>query len=417
LGLPVKGLGKVDGDLSLPGWRLDNPARPDQPLQGGLRAQVDGLARVSNLVPDLTNATGTIDADLKLGGTLARPGIQGRANAKGLGAEVPLLGLKVAGLDLNLVADERGADLQGQGTVGGGRLELSGDYRQASGTGLIRAAGERLKVADTKEYFAVVSPRFEIRFEPKLVRVTGEILVPEARIRPRSLPAGTVSASSDVVMADRARARAQGGGLPIDIDLGLKLGEDVTIDAFGVRGRLAGDLRVLQAPGKEMLGDGQLQIVDGFYRLSGGFGLAAELGAPLTIEQGRLIYAKSPIANPGLLLQAQREGGDTTAGVRVLGTIRNPKLAFFSESDPDMSQAEITKYLLTGVPPKREGANENRSLSVGTYVAPKLYMEYENGLSGQKDKVKLRYDLSRHLELQTETGEGQGGDIFYKFEN
>ncbi len=44
-----------------------------------------------------------------------------------------------------------------------------------------------------------------------------------------------------------------------------------------------------------MLGDGQLGIVDGFYRLSGGFGLAAEIGAPLTIEQGRLVFAKTPI--------------------------------------------------------------------------------------------------------------------------
>ena len=193
------------------------------------------------------------------------------------------------------------------------------------------------------------------------------------------------------------------------------MGDDVTIDAFGVRGRLTGALRVFQPPGKELLGDGQLAIVDGFYRISAGLGLSAEIGAPLTIEQGRLIYAKSPIGNPGLLLQAQREGGDTTAGVRVLGTIRNPKLAFFSDSDPEMSRSEITTYLLTGVPPKRDGEADH-SLSLGTYVAPKLYMEYENALGDAPDKVKLRYDLSRRIELQTETGESQGGDIFYKFE-
>jgi translocation and assembly module TamB len=191
----------------------------------------------------------------------------------------------------------------------------------------------------------------------------------------------------------------------------------VTIDAFGVRGRLVGDLRVFQAPGKQMLGDGQLAIVDGLYRLSGGFGLAAEVGAPLTIEQGRLIYAKTPIDNPGLLLQAQREGGDSSAGVRVLGTLRNPKLAFFSESDPDMTQADITKYLLTGMLPRRDGGSEDRSLSVGTYIRPKLYMEYESAIGDRKDSVKLRYDLTRRIELQTETGESPGADIFYTFEN
>ncbi len=100
----------------------------------------------------------------------------------------------------------------------------------------------------------------------------------------------------------------------------------------------------------------------------------------------------------------------------MLGTLRNPKLAFFSDSDPDMTQAEITTYLVTGVPPKRAGGSEDRSLSLGTYVRPKLYMEYEAGLGDQKDKVKLRYDLTHRIEVQTETGESQGGDIFYKFE-
>lgn len=166
-----------------------------------------------------------------------------------------------------------------------------------------------------------------------------------------------------------------------------------------------------------MLGDGQLGIVDGVYRLSAGFQLAAEFGPPLTIEQGRLVFAKSPIDNPGLLLQAQREGSETTAGVRVHGTLRNPKLAFFSESDPEMTQSEISTYLVTGVPPRNDSGSQDRSLSFGTYVRPKLYMEYETGLGDQKDKVKLRYDLTRRIELQTETGESQGGDIFFKFEH
>jgi translocation and assembly module TamB len=141
------------------------------------------------------------------------------------------------------------------------------------------------------------------------------------------------------------------------------------------------------------------------------------VGRPLIIKQGIISYAKTPCGNPGLVLSAQREGGDITAGVRVLGTLRNPKLAFFSESDPNMTQAEITSYLVTGIPPKRDGREDDRALSVGTYVAPKLFVEYESSLGDQSDKVKLRYDLSNHIELQTETGDSQGADIFFKFEN
>jgi len=216
------------------------------------------------------------------------------------------------------------------------------------------------------------------------------------------------------MLADQAKA--QKSALPVEIDMVLKLGDNVTIDAFGVRGRLTGELRAFQTPGKETLGDGQLAIEDGLYRLSGGFGIATELGAPLTIEQGRLVFAKSPIGNPGLLLQAKREGGEMSAGVRVLGSLRKPKLAFFSESDPGMSQSEITKYLLTGIPPRSDSGPEGQSVAVGTYVRPKLYMEYESAIGDRKDSVKLRYDLTRSIELQTETGENPGGDIFYKFE-
>jgi translocation and assembly module TamB len=93
-------------------------------------------------------------------------------------------------------------------------------------------------------------------------------------------------------------------------------------------------------------------------------------------------------------------------------------MTFFSATDPGMSQSEVTKYLLTGIPPKRSGEQPaDRALSVGTYVAPKLFAEYDHSLGDEADKIKLRYDLNDWIELQTETGDSQGGDIFFKIEN
>ena len=236
-----------------------------------------------------------------------------------------------------------------------------------------------------------------------------------------------MSPSGDVVVEQTAakpgaKPGAKGGAaraepFPITADLRLVLGDEVSIDAFGLRGLLRGDLRVIKSPGREPVGDGQISVVDATYRLSGAMGVMAAIGKPLTVEQGILVFAKTPLNNPGLVLTAQREGGDVTAGVRVLGTIKKPKLAFFSESDPDMSQSEITSYLVTGIPPKRGSADDARALAVGTYISPKLYMEYESTLGSTADKVKLRYELSNRIELQTETGSGQGADIFYKFEH
>ncbi len=416
LDAPFAGLGGIQGALRLPGWRLDNPARPGQPLTGTLRAELRNLSSVADLIPDLTGLSGSVDADLTLGGTLAQPGVKGMARVQKVNFKVPLIALQVKDLNLNATAPsmER-MDIRGGATIGGGRLDISGDSRfGADGlTAQIKFAGKRLKVANTEEYFIVVSPTIDVEASAAGASIRGEIRIPEARIRPRSVPEGTVSPSSDVVLKEKEPEPA----FPVTINLRVIMGEDVTIDAFGVRGRLDGTLAILQNPGRPMLGDGQLQITDGEYRFSSGFGIAAELGAPLTITQGRLIYAKNSIDNPGLLLQAERDGGDTTAGVRVLGTLRDPKLAFFSESDPDMTQAEITKYLMTGIPPADNNRAAQAGLAVGTYIAPKIYMEYETGLGDEANKVKLRYDLSRHIELQTETGESQGADIYFKFEN
>jgi translocation and assembly module TamB len=416
---PLRELGAIEGSLTLAGWRLDAPARPQQALDGTLRARVDHLDRVSDLIPDVTGVTGAIDSDLRLTGTLGAPDARGDVRIAGVGLQVPLIGLNVS--DLALDARVLGIDrleAEGSAKVGGGQLTM-GAEASLGGEGVVARAtlsGERLTVANTKEYFALVSPRIALDADARGLRLSGEIQVPEARIRPRSIPAGVKTPSKDVVLVTEKRSAP----LPMAIDLRLVLGEEVTVDAFGVRGRLAGNLAVRQEPGRQMMGDGQLQIIDGQYRIATGFGLAAELGAPLTIVQGRMIYASSPIDNPGLVIQAEREQGQTVAGVRVLGTLRDPKLAFFSESDPGMTQAEVTKFLLTGIAPTGNDEDARPSLAVGTYIAPKLYLEYGSGvdvLGEEGNSVRLRYDLSKRVEVQTETGGGgQGIDLFYTFE-
>ena len=415
LGLPLEGLGRIDGTLDLAGWRLDAPARTGQPLAGTLRGEIRGLDRVANLVPDITGMTGGVELDLGLRGTLGAPALRGDARVRDVGFTVPLVGLKVAGLNITATAPAVDRmELQGSADVGGGRLELTGDARFGGGgfAAQARVSGTNLKVADTREYFALVSPDIDFEANSKGARLSGEIKIPEARIRPRSIPAGAQTPSSDVVMLDREHKEA----FPLAIDLRLILGDRVSIDGFGVRGRLAGELALLQTPGRDMLGNGQLQIIDGQYRLTTGFGIAAEIGAPLNIVQGRMIYARSPIDNPGLVIQAERDGGATVAGVQVLGTLREPKLAFFSETDPGMTQAEVMKFLLTGVAPSASGDAANAGLAVGTYIAPKIFVEYESGIGNESGGVRMRYDLTDRIELQTETGGNQGADIFYTIE-
>ena len=416
LAVPMEGVGRVDGKVSVPGFNLAGGGDPA--LRGAVDIRLTNLSRISNLVPDLTDVTGAIDGDIDLTGTLGNPGIRGALGLRQVGLRVPLIGLVIS--DTNLKIESQGANslsVDGGALIGGGRLGISGSG-QILDQGLsakVNITGDKLKVADSEEYFALLSTDLKAGVGPAGAAIQGEIVIPEARIMPRTIPAGAVQPSPDVVMEDQA---TKPEALPMHIDVLAKLGKQISIDAFGLRGLLRGNLRITKLPNKGIVGDGQLEVVDGTYRVSiPGLGLVTAIGKPLTIKQGIVVFAKTPIDNPGLILNAVRDGGDVTAGVRVLGTIKNPKLAFFSESDPNLTQSEITTYLVTGVPPKRDAGKDEQALSVGTYVAPKLFMEYESSLGDQADKVKMRYELTNSIELQTETGDSQGGDIFFKFEN
>nr|WP_238787638.1 translocation/assembly module TamB domain-containing protein [Thiospirillum jenense] len=422
--LPVATVGTVRGEVRLPNVRLDGKADlTKQPLAGRVQLEGVDLRRVARYVPQVEQLRGQITADVTLGGTLGAPLPRGEVNLKQASFKLPGAGLSVTefGLDLTSPSPQQLA-LAGQATIGGQPVKLTGTGRQStSGWALdYRVTGSKLKLLDSKEYFARLSLDLNGAISAAGGKLSGQVRIPEARIQPRTLPAGTVSPAADVTVVkskQRSGEKSAAGGFPFEVDVALVLGDAVNIEAFGLRGRLAGQLRVVKAATKGVVGDGQLEIVDGSYRLSSQLGVMAALGRPLTIDQGLLVFANTPLDDPGLVLSAQREGGDVTAGVRVLGTLRQPKLAFFSESDPNLTQAEITSYLITGIPPKRGAAAEDQTLSVGTYVAPKLFLEYENSLGDQADKVKLRYDYSKRVEIQTETGESQGADVFFKFEN
>lgn len=414
--LPIAEVGRVDADIGLPGLRLGDLER--QALNGRIRIALDGLERFATLAPDVSGTEGTINGTIELSGRLLEPRIGGNLAARAIAFSVPTIGLQIS--DLNLTAASEGREtmrLDGHALVGGGQLKVDGQVTDLSGaepTLSLSLKGQDLKVADTREYMAVVSLDLEAGFGPGGGAVRGALSVPRANIMPRTIPAGALQPSPDVVLDEDA----DNGGLPLSIDVLAQLGDAVHIEAFGLRGRLQGQLRVTQQPGRPLVGSGELQVIDGVYRVSlPGLGLLTSVGPPLAINQGIVLFASTPLDNPGIILNAQREGGDMTAGVRVLGTLRNPKLAFFSESDPNMSQSEITRYLVTGIPPRRDGETDDRSLSVGTYIAPKLFMEYDSRLGDRPDRIRMRYDLTNRIQLQSETGDGQGVDIFYKFEN
>ncbi|WP_296808765.1 translocation/assembly module TamB domain-containing protein [Thiocapsa sp.] len=413
--LPLEGLGQADVDLELAGWRLNDPLRSTQPVNGRFRAQFAGLERFADPIPQLTRLRGTLGADIALGGTLGQPGVRGDVRVEHAGFNVPLIGLEVA--DLTLSANAASAErirLSGGADVGGERLEIGGEggLGPAGPSARIRATGERLVVIDTNEYFVRVSPRLDLEATAEGARVRGEILIPEARINPRALPEGTVRPSNDVIIKGTDRPPRY----PIDLVIGLRVGEGVNLDAFGLSGRLVGNLNLIQTPGRDLLGNGQLQILGGRYRIPTGLGPAADLVAPLAISRGQLVWVRNPIRNPGLLFLAERGSGRTTANVRVIGTLADPQFTFFSNTDPAMSQSDAITFLVTGIAPGGTDADQSAALAFGRYIAPGTFLEYETGLGDARNRFRLRRNLTDRIQLEAQSGQRPSVDLFWSFE-
>jgi translocation and assembly module TamB len=378
-----------------------------------------------------------VDVDLALAGSLGSSTLSGSVRLDDAGFDVPDLGVRVR--ELSLVARSRSLDVleyDGQARIGDGAIELGGESRRTADGMKTRVSlkGDRLVVADIPEARVVVSPDLEISVDRERAVLGGTIVVPEALLKPVTIPEGAVAPSRDVVVAGE-NGEEGGVRLATAADVQLRLGDAVRFDGFGLTGFIRGDLRVTQEPGRLALGNGQLSVVDGDF---------STFGVELPIDQGRLIFANTPVDDPGINVVARREFTDATVGARVTGTLKEPQLTFFSS--PAMGQAEALNYLLTGGQ-SRGGAtgatlvggsfllgeagsrigisdigltqtagSENLSVYVGTYLNPRLYMQYITEMGEQANRVRFRYDLTRRLQAEVETGDVQSGSIFFTIE-
>jgi translocation and assembly module TamB len=220
----------------------------------------------------------------------------------------------------------------------------------------------------------------------------------------------------------------------------------VKLVGFGLNATLTGQLAVQETPGEPTLGSGEIRVA-GTYKA---------YGQDLTIQQGSLLYAASPLDNPQVNLVAVRTLPEITAKLTVTGSARRPLLSV--SADPAVSQTEALSYLVTGKPMNTLGTGEGdvvqsaaRSLggaagnllaknvgkrvgideigiqnstelggsafTVGQYLSPRLYLSYGVGLFEPGQVVTLRYRISDKVALEASQGPiNQRAGVTYKVE-
>ena len=450
--------GRLDGHVT-----LGAPGEHGMALGGEIKAHLNNLRFVDLLTTTVSATKGSVDGHFVLGGTTAAPAVSGELGIKELATEVPSAGLKLTNGNISLRSrDAQSFDIDGSISSGGGKLALGGRLALGSNAPLtLKINGENFLAADIPGAQVRISPALTLQRDDKAFSLTGEVTIPRASVNLDKLPgAGAVKVSSDVVVIDEKSAPAVDTSLPLDAVVTVKLGageklamdlrqgREVHLVGFGLDGNLGGQLTVQDHPGHATVGRGQIEV-NGTYKA---------YGQDLTIEQGRLLFAGTPVENPGLDIRATRAFQDqnVTVGLQVRGTAAKPELTVFSS--PAMEQSDALSYLVAGKPLSQlrsgegdavgsaaralgtaggdllaksigakmglddVGVADNSSvggaaLTIGKYLSPRLYLSYGVGLFTPGEVVTLRYRLTRlfDAEIQNGTLSSRAG-INYKIE-
>ncbi len=412
-----------------------------QALSGQVTMRMDSLAPIELFTSALANVKGHLDGDFRLGGTLDQPAITGNARLADFAAEVPAVGLKLHDGQVSVATVGSSGSLRIDGHVGSGEGTLTlGGTIAPTGRGNMRLTiqGDKVLAADIPAAKVTVSPDLAIERNQQGLHLTGKLGIDKADVKLEKLPgAGATQASPDVVVVDDHKQQEQQAAMPVSADITVDLGHRTHIEGYGLVGRVSGRLNVHQAPGKAVTGRGQI-VINGTYKA---------YGQDLDIKQGRLLFASTPIDNPGLDIRAIRAlhpnatiSDNEVVGLQISGTARRPVMTVFS--NPPMEQSDALSYLITGKPLSQVKGGEGNmvnaaaqalgsatgdllakgigaklgidagvsnsaalgtaAFTVGKYLSPRLYLSYGVGLFDPGQVITLRYLLSRRWNFEAE---------------
>ena len=410
----------------------------DMPLEGEVHAQTAELGYVTLYFPEIDKASGRLDVNLLIAGTLGTPLIQGSVKLSNTELDFFQINLALRQTELEANLHDNALDFTGSAHIGQGILSAKGAlaWRDSLPYGQFHMEGTDLRVADVPEAQIDASPKLDFVIKGRQITVAGNVAVPYAKIVPADLTGG-VRASADEVLVGKQPENPNERFL-VTSDVTLSLGDKVSIDTLGLKARLTGSIAVHSGADDVTSGTGELSIEDGKY---------SAYGRQLDIQRGRLIFNGGVVEDPGIDIRAVKVFPDVTAGINVRGSLRQPRISYFS--DPSLTQSQILSLLLAGgslqsVQNRQNGAaaqaiaqggailaqqlgskvgiqdvglesdlTNDTSLVLGRYLSPRLYISYGMSLTQQLNTVKLRYTLSDRWTIKTEAGQARGADLVY----
>jgi translocation and assembly module TamB len=448
LGLDAGKSGLIEGHFSAHGsdteWR-------SWPLAGDLTVDTDAVGFLEAYVSQIDRASGRLKARLALSGTAAAPELGGELDVTGGSLDDYQIALALRDINFHARLSSATLALDGSASCGpDGTARVDGTVRWQQGQpfGELHLKGADLRVLNIPEARVDASPDVTIRLGGARIDVLGQVDLPYARIAPANLTNAVLPSGDELIVRNSEPVSSRVSPVKVYSDITLVLGERVTINTAGLSGRLSGSIRVKTDDTGISRGSGELKVEEGKY---------LAYGRNLDVQRGRLLFSNGLMGDPGLDLRAVKKFPDITAGVNVRGTLRTPRMTFFSE--PEVAQSQIVSLLLAGGslesvqntsttpdPALRNNASRadlmqggailaqqiggrynfeagveqdldnQTSLVLGRYLSPRLYVSYGVGLAEAINTVKMRYTIGDHWTIKTEAGTQRSADLVYTIE-
>lgn len=325
------------------------------------RISMKDLGALAFAVPQATRLAGSAEADITLTGPLAHPRPSGRFQVQNLAFILPDTGV---GYDTGKIEGQ--IDSQGQLRFSGqidGKPDgpaatakppsaeksttdgIAPRRLQVRGTGNlaqlpdwridVSVDGNAVPVLRIPSLTVDASPHLTIRADQRGAKIGGSVLLPLVTARIEKLPESAVRSTPDLVIVG-AKAAPKTTGYPLQGDIALKLGDAVTLTGMGFSTGITGGLNLRLRPEKPLAAFGEIDLKNGVYKA---------YGQNLAIQSGQLIFV-GPLTDPGLSVTASRTVDSNVVGLKIGGTLHDPKTTVFSQ--PSMPESDALSLLLTG---------------------------------------------------------------------
>lgn len=388
---------------------------------------------------------GGVRAQLRADGTMRHPGLGGTVTANAVKLEIPDQGVSLRDGRLQVVLEDDGGRLTGLVLHGGeGTLSGSGALSLEQGRPVLHVVlvADRLAALSRPDRLLVLSGTAQAEVRGSEAQLRADLKADRGLIElPR---AETPTLSSDVVVLGRKKEEPVPSVYRVVTDLALDLGSDFHLKGRGLDAQLGGALKVRGEDGR-LRANGTIRVVKGSY---------SAYGQQLAIDRGALNFS-GPIDNPGLDVVAMRKNQPVEAGVSLTGTALAPRVRLVS--NPDVPDSEKLSWLVLGhgmdtaqgaefdalqaaagallsagesvtlqsriahaagldqFSLAGAGGLGSTVLTLGKRLSSRVYVGYEQGLTGATSVVRINYTLSKRLSLRTQSGTDNAVDLFYTF--